>query len=182
MLMALLVTSLIATALAGLMIHNSRINKAQQLFAAAQLNARGSMELIVTKLRSAGWDPINAGIDNVETDPIPGDAVSQIEIFADLDEDGVTTSDGEQLLIRHVDDRIELRRTGDPSAPFSIVAVDISNDADDDGVIEPLFRPDDPIDPEVVTVQVTARSTAPDPRTGKFIRYTLRSDVALRKN
>ena len=48
-----------------MMIHKSRINKSQQMYAEAQINARSSMELIVSRLRSAGWDPVNVGIDSV---------------------------------------------------------------------------------------------------------------------
>ncbi len=179
MLVGLLVTGLIATALATLMIHKSRLNKAQQMFTDAQINARSSMELIVGRLRSAGWDPVNAGIETVRTDPDPGDDVSQLEILADLDEDGLTDSLDEAILIRHVGDRVEWRRSA--TAAFTIIATDISNDTDGDGVVEPMFQLDDPVNPEVVTVQVTARSPAPDPRNGEFIRYTLRNEVTLRK-
>jgi hypothetical protein len=137
------------------------------------------MELIITRLRSAGWDPMNAGIATIQPDPTPGDSVSQLEIFADLDEDGLTASQDEQVLIRHVGERIEWRRGAGES--FTTVATRISNDADGDGTVEPMFRLDNPTEPEIVTVQITGRSSAPDTRTGEFIRYTLRSQVALRK-
>ena len=44
-----------------------------------------------------------------------------------------------------------------------------------------MFQPDDPVDPEVVVVQITACSPAPDLRTGEYRRYTLTNEVALRK-
>ena len=179
MLVGLLVTGFIASAMATLLVHNAKTNKAQQMFTDTQINARGVMEIIVTRLRSAGWDPVNAGIDTVNPDPTPGDGVSQLEILADLDEDGLTASEDEAILIRHVVDQVEWRRS--PGAAFTIMASQISNDANGDGIIEPMFQLDDPLDPAVVTVQVTARSSAPDPRTGEFIRYTLRNEVALRK-
>lgn len=179
MLVGLLVTGLIATALATLMIQKSQMNKAQQMFTDAQINARSSMQLIVSRLRSAGWDPMNAGIDTVHGDPDLSDDVSQLEILADLDEDGLTDGLDEAILIRHVGDRVEWRRSA--GAAFTIIATDISNDMDGDGVVEPMFQLDDPLNPEVVTVQITARSPAPDPRSGEFIRYTLRNEVTLRK-
>jgi len=181
MLIGLCVMSLAGTALTSLMIHNSRINRAQQMAGDVQNNARNSMELIVSRLRSAGWDPLNKDIPVVVTDPDLSDPVSQIEIFADHDEDGFTTSDGEQVLIRHSGDRIEWRVNGDPSSPFSLVASDISNDADGDGTPEPMFVPDDPSKPTTVLVRVTARSPVPDPATGRYITYTLTNEVALRK-
>ena len=178
MLVGLLVTTLIALGLATVMIHKSRINKAQQMYAEVQLNARSSMELIVARLRSAGWDPINADIETVRPDPDLSDDVSQLEIIADLDEDGLTDSLDEEVLIRHVGDQVEWRRTSGGS--FTIVAVDITNDADVDGIVEPMFQLDDPVSPGVITVQVTAQSPDPDPRNGEFIRYTLRNEVVLR--
>ena len=180
MLVGLAIFSLAAAALTTMMIQNSRIKKVQQMMTNVQSNARGSMELVVSRLRSAGWDPVNGGIDTVRTDPDLSDDTSQIEILADFDEDGLTTSDDEQVLIRHIDDRIELRPNADVSTPFLVVAQGITNDADGDGVVEPLFQPDDPADPEVIVVQITAQSSGLDPRTGAFIRYTLRNEVALR--
>jgi len=181
MLVGLLVSSFIATGLASFMIQKSQTNKAQQMYVEAQINARSSMELIVTRLRSAGWDPVNADVENVRVDPDLSDDVSQLEILADLDEDGLTESLDEAVLIRHVGNRVEWRRSYDPDAPFTIIATGISNDADGDGTIEPMFQLDDPVNPEVVIVQITARSPAPHPRTGEFIRFTLRNEVALRK-
>lgn len=177
----LVTMSMAATGMMTLVIHNSRINKAQQMYNEAQSNARASMELIVARLRNAGWDPLNAGLPSVVTDPDLGDGVSQIEIFADLDEDGATDGSGEQIVIRHADNRIEWRPDNDPATPFQVIANNITNDADDDGSVEPMFAPKDPLNPEVVVVQITARAAAPDMRTGRFITYTLRNEVALRK-
>lgn len=181
MLVGLVVAGLVGIAIATVLLHNSRINRSQQMFTVVQNNARSSMDLVVSRLRSAGWDPMNANIDVVNTDPDLADDVSQIEMFADFDEDKLTSSDGEQVTIRHIGDRIEWRLNGDVSSPFQVVATGITNDANGDGVIEPMFQPDDPTDPAVITVQITARSHVPDPRNGEFIRYTLRNEVTLRK-
>jgi prepilin-type N-terminal cleavage/methylation domain-containing protein len=181
MLVGLVVAGLVGIAIATVLLQNSRINRSQQMFTAVQNNARSSMDLVVSRLRSAGWDPMNADIDVVTTDPDLGDDVSQIEMFADFDEDKFTSSDGEQVTIRHMGDRIEWRLNGDVSSPFQVVATGITNDANGDGVIEPMFQPDDLTDPSVITVQITARSLVPDPRNGEFIRYTLMNEVTLRK-
>lgn len=181
MLVGLVVAGLVGIAIATVLLHNSRINRSQQMSTAVQNNARSSMDLVVSRLRSAGWDPMNADINVVNTDPDLSDDVSQIEMFADFDEDKLTSSSGEQVTIRHIGDRIEWRLTDDVSSPFQVVSIGITNDADGDGVIEPMFQPDDPTDPSVITVQITARSPVPDPRNGEFIRYTLRNEVTLRK-
>jgi hypothetical protein len=139
--------------------------------------------MVVQKLRSAGWDPTNAGLPTVTLDPDTTDDISEIEVFADLDEDGVTADDpDEQTLIRHLgaSGQIVWRPSSDVNEPFIVLSGDISNDADGDGNIEPMFVPDaDP--PTRITVQITAQSPAPDPTSGQFIRYTVSSDVVLRK-
>jgi prepilin-type N-terminal cleavage/methylation domain-containing protein len=181
LLIGLVLAGFIGTAVATVMLQNSRLNRYQQQLVSAQNNARASMDLVVSRLRSSGWDPMGAGIGTVITDPDLGDDISQIETFADFDEDSSTAAVGEQVLIRHNVDRIEWRLTGDVSDPFEVVATGITNDANGDGVIEPMFQPDDATDPSVITVQITARSPMADPRTGEFIRYTLRNEVTLRK-
>ena len=50
----------------------------------------------------------------------------------------------------------------------------------ENGTIEPMFIPNS-ASPTRVTVQITARSPDPDPTSGEFIRYTVSSDVELRK-
>lgn len=164
---------------AGLLIQNSQVNKREQMAAEVQANARNALEMVVAKLRSAGWDPMNAGIATVTLDPNTADTVSEIEVFADLDRDTFTTSDYEQIHIRHVNNAIVWRKT--PTSAYTVVAPNISNDADGDGTIEPMFTPDDTTNPTRITVQITARSPAVDPVTKDFIRYTVSSDVVLRK-
>ncbi len=180
MLVSVVVMLLAMTGLASLLIQNSQINKQQQMTADVQANARNALSLIVQKMRSAGWDPANTGtVPTVALDTNPGDDIAEIEIFADLvGDDGLTDQDDEQIMIRHVNNQIVWRRTA--GGAFSVLAANISNDADGDGTIENMFVPDaNP--PTRITVQVTARSPAVDPVSKDFIRYTVSSDVVLRK-
>jgi len=168
-------------ALAGLLVHSSRINKSQQLQAQAQSNARNCQAMIVQKLRSAGWDPMNAGIETLVLDADTGDEISEIEIFADLDGDSATDGPGEQILIRHSGTEVAWRPSSDPDEPFVVLATNITNDADADGAIEPMFVPQPAANPSRITVRITASSPEPDPMTGELVRYTVTSDVTLRK-
>jgi hypothetical protein len=138
------------------------------------------VSLVVQKLRSAGWDPMNAGVPTVVWDDVP-DEVSEITVFADLDEDGLAASLDEDVLIRHAGSQVVWRRG--PDEPLLVVATNITNDSDGDGVVEDMFVPVSDPSPSAqrVLVQVTAQSPVPDPMTGRFIRYTVRSEVALRK-
>ncbi len=181
LMISMLVLLAIMAGLFGMLIENSRINKSKRMTMEAQANARSTLSLVVQKLRSAGWDPMNAGIPSLTLDPDLSDAVSQIEIFADLDMDGDTDEEREQILIRHQNGQVEWRSSNDVSAPFAVMAVNISNDADGDGVAEPMFVPDSTTDPTRITVRVTAQSPMHDPLTGDFIRYSVASDVILRK-
>ena len=178
---SLAVTLLIMTGVTKMMLENSRINKAQQMTAQAQSNARNCLSMVVQRLRSAGWDPLNAGIPSVVLDTDLGDDISEIEVYADLDSDGTTDGVDEQVLIRHIGDRIVWRRSSDVSGPFVILATNISNDADGDGTIESMFVPSSTPDPRRIRVQITARSPVPDPMSGEFIRFTAGTDIVLRK-
>ena len=180
----------VATGLAGMLIHNAELNSSQQMTAHAQTNARTAVSLLVQRLRSAGWDPVNAGFPAVVLDPLNNDAneadgVDNLVVFADINGDGevdgtvTDDDDGELLLIRHDGDRIEWRMKG--SASYITLIDHVSNDADGDGTTEPMFIPDDATDPSRITIRVTARSPSPDPVSGEFIRYTVTSDVVLRK-
>jgi prepilin-type N-terminal cleavage/methylation domain-containing protein len=193
MMISIVVLLLAMAGLASLLIQNSRINKSEQMTVEVQGNARNTLSMVVQKLRSAGWDPNAMGIPTLRLDgTIPGssavDTISEIEIFADLDEVIVgtvpeaTESDGEQILIRHVNNQIIWRTTADPNDPFVIVSDNISNDSNGDGTIEPMFTPNSVTTPTIVTVQITAQSPVIDPITQDFIRYTVSSDVVLRKD
>jgi Tfp pilus assembly protein PilW len=181
LLVALLVTLAIMAGLFSLLIESSGLNKSKKMAMNAQANARSTLSLLVQQLRSAGWDPMNVGIPSLTLDPDLSDAVSQIEIFADLNMDGDTDEEREQILIRHQNGQVEWRSSNDVSAPFTIMAANISNDADGDGIVEPMFVPDSTTDPTRITVRVTAQSPMRDPLTGDFIRYSVASDVILRK-
>ena len=171
---------LVAGGLATMMIDNSRLNRSQQMTSEVRANAQNCLTLVVQKLRSAGWDPLNAGFAPVALDPNLGDAISQIEVFADRNLDGDSGDPDEQILIRHNAGRVEWRPTADPTAPFVVLATNITNDADGDGTIEPMFQPDSLTSPTRITVTVTARSADPDPLSGEFVTFTASTDVTLR--
>jgi Tfp pilus assembly protein PilW len=178
-LVAMTVVVLAMGGIFGLLVQNSRINKSQQMTAAVQANARNCVAMIVNRLRSAGWDPREQGIATVALDSNLADDISEIEIFADLDGDGFTTAADEQVFFRHSVDRVLVRTIAGGS--LQTVAVNISNDEDGDGTPEPMFVPDQSPDPTTITVKVTAESPSPDPVRGDVIRYTVTSDVVLRK-
>jgi Tfp pilus assembly protein PilW len=185
MLVSMAVFLLAMTGLATFLLQNARINKAQQMTADCQANARNTLSVVVQKLRSAGWDPLQVGLNEVTLDPDLSDDESELEIFADLNADGDTTDPYEQILIRHTGaagKTIEWRTDSAVGTPFTTLSTNISNDADGDGTVEPMFVPDDATDPHVITVTITAQSPAPDPTSGQYIRYTVSSDVVLRRS
>jgi prepilin-type N-terminal cleavage/methylation domain-containing protein len=180
LLVSLSILSVGFAALATLLLQNARVNRAQQMTLAAQSNARNTLSLLLPLLRSAGWDPRNVGIVPVTFDV--GHTGQEIRLRADLDEDGDTDADGEDVTVRFQSGRVEWRRTADVTAPFEIVSVDISNDANADGTAEAMFVPDSWTQPTRISVRVTSRSPAPDPTSGQFVLHTAQSDVILRRN
>ncbi len=178
----LIATAILLSAMAavgGMLLQSSRIGRSQQIAADMQADARSCLAMIVGKLRTAGWDPMSAGIQVVQLDTDLGDNISEIEMFADLDADGDTDGLNEQVLIRHIEDRVEWRRQA--SGSFEILAVHVSNDSDGDGNPEPMFVPDSLTDPTRVVVQITTESAEPDPVTGTPMRFTVASEVVFRK-
>ena len=181
LLVSLALLSVVLGGVAGLLVQNSQINRAEQMSAEVQSTARNCLSMIVQVLRSAGWDPRNVGFAGVGLDPSPTNTNNFIEVLADLNEDGDTNDDGEDVTIRWTSERIEWRTTSDTSQPYVILADSISNDSDGDGTAETMFVADSMSNPTRITVRITARSPVPDPRSGQYIRYTVSSEVVLRK-
>ncbi len=181
MLVSLTLLSMVFGGIAALMIQNSQINRTEQISAEVQSNARNCLSMIVQVLRTAGWDPKNAGFAAVGLDPSPTNSTNYIEVFADLNEDGDTNDANEDVTIRWATDKIEWRTTSDTTQPYVTLADSISNDADGDGAPETMFVADSMSNPTRITVRITARSPVPDPRSGQYIRYTVSSEVVLRK-
>jgi len=181
MLVSLTLLSMVFGGIAALMIQNSQINRTEQMSAEVQSNARNCLSMIVQVLRTAGWDPKNAGFAAVGLDPSPTNSTNYIEVFADLNEDGDTNDANEDVTIRWATDTIEWRTTSDTTQPYVTLADSISNDADGDGAPETMFVADSMSNPTRITVRITARSPVPDPRSGQYIRYTVSSEVVLRK-
>ena len=171
----------VMSGVARLLVQNSQVARGEQMSAGVQASARSCLGMIVQVLRSAGWDPTNASFPPVALDPSPTTTTNFIQVFADFNEDGDTDDADEDITIRWVSNRIEWRKTSNTTAPFVILADFITNDADGDGTPETMFVPDSTTNPTVITVRITVRSPVPDPQTGKFIRYTVSTDVTLRK-
>jgi prepilin-type N-terminal cleavage/methylation domain-containing protein len=178
MLVAVAILFVVMSAVAGLLQQGIRINKSQQMRVTAQSNARTCLSMIERKLRTAGWDPMSAGLQSVQLDTDPYDGIDEITLFADLDADGNTDGLDEQVVIRHVAERIEWRRSANGS--FEVLAIGITNDSDGDGNTEQMFVADSTTDPTRIVVQITAESPASDPMSREPIRYTLASEIVLR--
>ncbi len=181
LLVSLALFSMAMGGLASLLIQNSQINRVDQMRVEVQSTARTCLSMIVQTLRTAGWDPRNIGFSPVVLDPSPTNSTNYLEVYADLNEDGDTSDAGEDVLIRWSVNKIEWRTSSDTTQPFVTLADTITNDSDGDGVAEAMFVPDSTTNPTRILVRITAQSPAPDPRSGQYIRYTVSSEVVLRK-
>jgi type II secretory pathway pseudopilin PulG len=186
-LVSLTVLTLAMSGLGSLLVHNSRVNKSEQMKAETQANARNTLSVIVQRLRSAGWDPLGSdSFVGITPDTNTSDSIAEITMRTDFHTpgtpntpDGVASEIDEIVVFRHINNTVVWDR--DDDGTFEILAIDISNDADGDGTIEDMFVVDDVSAPTRVTVQITARSPVVDPISGDFTRYTVSSDVVFRK-
>jgi type II secretory pathway pseudopilin PulG len=179
MMVSLVLTLFASIAMASYLIQSMQTNKSAQIAMATQANARNCMSMIQAVLRNAGWDPRDVGIPAVALDPTPAGTDNYIEVFADLNGDGDTADANEDITIRHHNDTIEWKTTA-AATTYVVLADSITNDANQDGTIEPMFTPDSTTNPKRITIRITARSYVPDPRTKQFVTYTMTSDVVLR--
>jgi len=187
-LVSLTVLSLAMTGLFSLLVHNSRLNKSEQMKAETQANARNVLSIVVQKLRSAGWDPLGTDLfAGLTLDTNTGDTIAEITVRADYHTagtpdtpDGLADQINEVIVFRHTNGMIIWDQ--DDDGTFEVLAVNISNDADGDGTIENMFVPDSTTDPQRITIQITAQSPVIDPNTRDFTRYTVTSDVYIRKD
>lgn len=178
LMVSLAVFSLAATGFASMLLDNAKLNKAQQMTITAQADARNCVSIIEQVLRTSGWDPRNVGFSGITLQSPAAAADNWIEIFADLDEDSATTSAGEDVRIRKNGTTLEWKTS--TSGSYTTLSPNITNDANGDGTPEIMFTPDSTSNPTRITVRVTARSAAPDPRTGQYIRATVSTDIVLR--
>ncbi len=172
----------VSTAILGAMlVQSARINRLQRTQAELQESARTCLSIVVQTLRTSGWNPRQVtGIAPVVPTPAGSTAVEQVRLSADLDGDGTLNGPDEIIDIRHTGDRVEWQRPLVSGSTFEILAVDISNDANGDGVVEPMFTLSSATAPKTVNVRITAQSKGRDVQSGKFLRYTLNSLVTLR--
>lgn len=161
---------------------SSRINRTQRVQNELQESARSCLSLTVQALRTAGWNPCqNSGVVGVIPFPTAQAAVQQVTLRADLDGDCSFTAADEIVVIRHNVDRVEWMRPN-VSTAWETLATDISNDANDDGVLEPMFVLSSVSNPHTVRVNVTARSRSREVQSGLFQHYSASSLVTLRSN
>jgi len=175
-LVSVAVFSVVATMVASTVLDGAKLTKTEQMTITAQSDARNCVSLIEQAIRTAGWDPRNAGFAGLQLQSPAQASNNWIEIFSDLDEDGTTIGAGEDVTIRLNGTNLEWKKS--TAGAFEILAPNITNDAS--GVPEVMFTPNSAVNPTRITVKVTARSPVPDPRTGQYIRATVSTDVVLR--
>ena len=178
MVVSLAVFSITATGFASMLLDNAKVNKSQQMAITAQSDARNCVTIIEQALRTAGWDPRNVGISGITLQSPAAATDNWIQIRADLDEDMFTTSPGEDVTIRKNGTTLEWKTS--TSGSYTTLSPNITNDADGNGTPELMFTPNSATNPTRITVKITARSAAPDPRTGQYLRATVSTDVVLR--
>jgi Tfp pilus assembly protein PilW len=178
MLISLAILSLAIGAIAPLLLDSARVNRSQQMTMTIQADARNCLELVTSVIRSSGWDPRKTGFAALTLNASDPASADHIEVFADLNEDGDTADDGEDVLVQLSGKQLQWRKS--TGGTLVVLADDVTNDANGDGTAELMFTPDSATAPTKITVKITTQSASRDPRSGQFIRYTVSDVVALR--
>ena len=206
-LVALLITSIVINISYTVLGQMLWIHTAQRGALAMQQSARTALGLMTREILSAGYDPLgivfDGKVDGRPPEPpdepafgVPsGDAVS-IRIIADLNGEGsiepVGSRGNEDITYRWVDAdndgvgeimrQVDLNSDGDfNDNSESIVLAEYilkAADCDMDSIPEGVFCFDTPPPgAQNITISFTSRSANRDPTTGKFLFFTLNSEV-----
>jgi prepilin-type N-terminal cleavage/methylation domain-containing protein len=149
---------------------------AQEQVAEMNQNIRAALDLMTREIRLAGYKTSTSTFNGITTA-----TSNSIRILADLNQDGDTAGEDEDISYTYNAGALQICRSG--SAPPAVpVADNVTNFSLQytlkDGTV--TSAPANPGDIRKVTISITARTTHPDQRTGMYRSITLSSDIALR--
>jgi len=186
LLIAMTIGLIILTALSSTFLMQRKIYDVQEQIVEMVQTARAAMDMMTREIRMAGYDPTGAGgFDGITYNS------SQLQILADLDENGSTTDSNENITYKYYNNseypyQIK-RKTGD--GYFQPFAENIESFTFDyleaDGVTE-VITSDDNNKIRQINITITARTTKADadythPTYGDhYRRYTLESVITPR--
>lgn len=155
LLISMAIGLIIITALTSTFVTQRQSYDVQQQITAAVQMARAAMDMMSREIRLAGYDPTGAGFNGIPYD------TSQLQVLADLDGDGATTSSNENIAYAFYGETDQIKRkTGNGYfQPFAEDAQAFSFDyLDSEGNSTYISA-----DIRQVRISLTIRTEKPDP-------------------
>jgi len=169
----ILISAIIMAGLYSVLFSQQKAFSAQEQVAEMNQNIRAALDLMTREIRLAGYKTSTSTFDGIAT------ATSEsIRILADLNQDGDTADDNEDISYTYNAGALQICRNG-VGLPVADNITSLSLQYTlNDGTVTPA--PANLADIRKVTVSITTRTTHPDQGTGNYRSITLSSDITLR--
>jgi len=172
LLAAILISSIAMAGIYSIFISQQRAFSAQEQIAEMNQNIRAAMDLMIREIRLAGYKTSGTAFNGIAAAQL-----GTIRILADLNQDGDTLDDKEDITYSYNADTLQILRN--VNAVNSPIAENITSlnftykDANNNAtaILADIRK---------VTISITARTAYPDPGTGQYWTITLTSDVTPR--
>lgn len=169
LLAAILISGIVLAGIYSVFISQQKAFSIQDRIAEMNQNSRSAMDLMTRQIRLAGYKPATASFSGIVT--AQGNT---LRILADLNQDGNTTGDGEDVTYSYNADTRQILRNAVPIAE-NITSLNFVYTLTDGTT---TATPASLADIRKVAISVTARTAYPDPNTGQY--RTMTSDVTPR--
>jgi prepilin-type N-terminal cleavage/methylation domain-containing protein len=176
LLAGILISAILLAGLYSVFFSQQTAFSAQEQVAEMNQNIRAALDLMTREIRLAGYKTSTSTFNG-----ITAATSDSIRILADLNQDGDTADDNEDITYTYNADDLQICRNG-ISLPPVPVADNITNlflqYTLKNGTV--TSAPANLADIRKITISITARTTHPDRGTGTYRSITLSSDIALR--
>jgi type IV pilus assembly protein PilW len=174
LLASMLISAVILAALYGVFFSQQKAYSAQEQVAEMNQNIRAALDLMTREIRLAGYKTSTSTFNGIAT------ATSgSIRILADLNQDGDTADDNEDITYTYNPEDLQICRNGISMPPVpvadNITSLSLQYTLKNGTVTS---APANLADIRKVNISITARTTHPDQ--GTYRTITLSSDIALR--
>ena len=177
LLAGILISAILLAGLYSVFFSQKTAFSAQEQVAEMNQNIRAALDLMTREIRLAGYKTSTSAFTGIATA-----TSNSIRILADLNQDGDTADDNEDISYTYNAGALQICRNGISLPTPEPVADNITGISFQytlkDGTV--TSAPASPADIRKITISITARTTRPDQGTGTYRSITLSSDITLR--
>jgi len=173
LLVGILISAVLLAGLYSVFFSQQTAFSAQEQVAEMNQNIRAALDLMTREIRLAGYKTSTSTFNG-----IAAATSNSIRILADLNQDGDTADDNEDISYTYNAGALQICRNG-TSLPVADSITNLSLQYTlKDGTV--TSAPADLADIQKVTISITARTAHPDRGTGSYRSITLSSDITPR--